>query len=190
MSDVRTIEPKPLRGVLYALSGTVVLGLTTYIFSKYAMHRERGLRPMSFACAWTALVIGGWGLLAGELRFAAATDRWGAVVIGALCGPCLGVSLMYLSYRHWALSRTAMVMMAQRLVVLPGSVLVRERELTAYQLAGGVVILAGGMGLVWLHGRAAGAARRRSRMENGANGERQEGEAERSRCARNGDGMT
>jgi drug/metabolite transporter (DMT)-like permease len=140
------------RGMLL-MGITAVFGTTWRMLAKRTTSHTLPIVANMYRCAVSAVVVATWGLAVGRLQFDADAARWAALLVGALLGPCLGVSLMYLSFRHWPLSRTAMVMMAQPLIVLPASILVRKRPLTAFQFIGGLIILAGGMWLIWLHGR-------------------------------------
>jgi drug/metabolite transporter (DMT)-like permease len=106
-----------------------------------------------YRCVISAVLIGLWAALSGQFHFHAEPLRWAAVFGGALLGPCLAMSLMFTSYRHWDLSKTSMVVMAEPLIVLPASLLLPGRSLTLQQVIGGLIILAGGFWLVWMHGR-------------------------------------
>ncbi|MFO7900244.1 MAG: DMT family transporter, partial [Planctomycetota bacterium] len=91
--------------------------------------------------------------LTGRLDFAVGAARWRALLFGAFIGPCLGVFLLVASYRHWELSRSTLVMMAQPLITFPLAYLFLGTVPSRWQLAGGVVILAGAFWLVRAHGR-------------------------------------
>ena len=103
-------------------------------------------------CASVALGIG--LLLSGAADFARAMPgHWGALLLGAVLAPCAGVVCMVQSYRYWELSRSTLVYMLQPLLVLPAACLALGMYPTRQQVIGGLIILAGGLWLVWIHGR-------------------------------------
>jgi drug/metabolite transporter (DMT)-like permease len=91
-------------------------------------------------------------LAIGEFDLAMAEPRhWGALLLGALLGPCLSVTLIYDSYRYWEMTRTAMVLTLQPLAVLPMAYVIFHDIPGGWKLIGGLIILAGGLWLVALH---------------------------------------
>jgi drug/metabolite transporter (DMT)-like permease len=99
------------------------------------------------------LAVGTWVFASGSADFAAGTGHWAAALIGSFIGPCLSVWMMYEAYRVWDLSRCTLLMMLQPLLILPASYAFLGMFPSRMQLVGGLVILAGGLLLVWLHGR-------------------------------------
>ena len=119
------------------------------------------VQPMSvnfYRALGGAVSVGTLGLLSGAVEFSADRSHWAAALIGGLTGPCIGVGLLYTSYRFWDLSKSTMLMMIQPLLVLPVAYLFLGMAPNRWQFAGGMVILAGGVWLVWAH-RRAGQAR-------------------------------
>lgn len=174
------ITPKmrrQLTGFAFATGGMVLLSCN-YITAKSAM---RGFNPKTFAASFcTALqfTLGKFGgeknipplvmnvyrtgvaaialtlvtLALGEFNLAnARPHHWAALLLGALIGPCLSVTLIYTSYRYWEMTRTAMVLTLQPLAVLPMAWLLFRDVPGGWKLGGGMIILAGGLWLVALH---------------------------------------
>jgi len=99
-----------------------------------------------------AIVIALVTLALGEFNPAnARPHHWTALLIGALLGPCLSVTLTFASYRYWEMTRTAMVLTLQPLAVFPMAYLMFHDIPGEWKLGGGMVILAGGLWLVALH---------------------------------------
>ena len=93
----------------------------------------------------------GWATLQNDWTFGATPACWVAAIAGAVASSCVGNLLIFSAFRWWALSRVTMVTMLQPLAVLPMSWLVLRALPTAQQLAGGLLILAGAAGVVWIH---------------------------------------
>ncbi|MCX5662978.1 MAG: DMT family transporter [Planctomycetota bacterium] len=77
--------------------------------------------------------------------------HWSAVAIGSFCGPFLSYVFMFRSGQFWNMSRSAIVMTLQPLVVIPMAYLLMHKVITGWKLGGGIVILAGGLCLAALH---------------------------------------
>jgi drug/metabolite transporter (DMT)-like permease len=110
------------------------------------------------------------GLLAGltgQMKFGVEGARWAVLLLGAFLGPCLGVFLLVASYRRWELSRSTLVMMAQPLITFPLAYVALGTVPSRWQLAGGLVILAGAFWLVWVHSRRHGLHSGRDSVSSG-----------------------
>ena len=105
-----------------------------------------------YRLAIAALGLGGYVLLSGGHSFDVEPQYWGALLLGAVLAPCIGVLCMIHSYKYWELSRSTLVFTLQPLMVLPAACLLLREYPTAQQLLGGLVILAGGLWLVLAHG--------------------------------------
>lgn len=77
--------------------------------------------------------------------------HWGIIIIGSLCGPCLSYIFMFHSARYWPMSRSAIVMTLQPLVVLPEAYFLLGKTITGWKLTGGIIILLGALCLAILH---------------------------------------
>jgi len=116
---------------------------------------EKSIPPLVmnvYRTAVAAVVVLGVALVFGEFDLGQAQPRhWAALLIGALFGPCLSVTLIYSSYQYWEMTRTAMVLTLQPLAVLPMAYLMFDTVPEGTKLYGGLVILSGGIWLVTLH---------------------------------------
>ncbi|MCX6894804.1 MAG: DMT family transporter [Verrucomicrobia bacterium] len=116
---------------------------------------DKGIPPLVvnvYRIAVAAVVITLVTLALGEFDLTKAQPRhWAALLIGALIGPCLSVTLTFASYRYWEMTRTAMVMTLQPLVVFPMAWVMFHDVPGGWKLIGGLVILVGGLWLVALH---------------------------------------
>ncbi|MFW6158171.1 MAG: DMT family transporter [Planctomycetota bacterium] len=106
-----------------------------------------------YRLALAAVVIAPWTLWTSASAADVAADSWVVLFVGAVCGPCIGMSLVFNSYRYWELSKTSMVVMLQPLIVLPIAAFMPQSTLTRVQLLGGMIILVGGLWVVWQHSR-------------------------------------
>lgn len=97
------------------------------------------------------LVITLWILLTDTADFDVQTSYWAVALLGAFLGPCASCLLVFRSYRHWDLSRSSIVLMAQPLFVIPLAYLALGKFPTEIELAGGLIILAGAFWLAWIH---------------------------------------
>lgn len=105
-----------------------------------------------YRTAVAAVVITILTLALGEFDLAQAQPHhWAALLIGALLGPCLSVTLTFASYRYWDMTRSAMVFTLQPLAVLPMAWLMFHDIPGGWKLIGGMIILLGGLWLVSLH---------------------------------------
>lgn len=141
----------------FSIRGAALILLCTVAGAAWRLLAKAGaphVPPMAgnfYRCAVSAALIGLWAWATGGLDLAAEPSRWAAVFLGALLGPCIAMSLMFASYRYWDLSKTSMVVMAQPLIVLPAALVLPGPALELQQLIGGMIILAGGLWLVWMH---------------------------------------
>lgn len=104
-----------------------------------------------YRCAAGTAVIAVWVFTFGKVDFDVERSRWLVMFVGAFLGPCAAHVLLFLSFRYWNLSRTAIVRTSGPLFVLPLSYVFLSRLPTAAQLAGGCVIFAGAFWLAWFH---------------------------------------
>lgn len=99
----------------------------------------------------TAIAFIVWCLVMGGFDLTPAQPRhWAGILIGALLGPCLSITLLYSSYRYWGMTRSAMVLTLQPLAVLPMAYLMFHDIPGGWKLIGGLIIVAGGLWLVVL----------------------------------------
>lgn len=116
---------------------------------------EKNIPPLVmnvYRTAVAAVVVTVVTLVLGEFDIAKARAiHWEALLLGALFGPCLSVTLIYASYRYWDMTRTAMVLTLQPLAVLPMAWLMFHDVPGGWKLIGGMIILVGGLWLVTLH---------------------------------------
>jgi chloramphenicol-sensitive protein RarD len=154
-------------GVLSAMGGTwkaewlaIILTLaasfcTALQFTIGKFGGEKSIPPLVmnvYRTAIAAVIIMIVTLALGDFDLSTAQSRhWIALLLGALLGPCLSVTLIYASYRYWDMTRTAMVLTLQPLAVLPMAWLMFHDVPGGWKLVGGMIILAGGLWLVTLH---------------------------------------
>jgi len=116
---------------------------------------DKGIPPLVvnvYRTAVAAVVVTLVTLVLGEFDLSQAETRhWAVLLIGALIGPCLSVTLTFASYRYWEMTRTAMVLTLQPLAVLPMAWLMFHDIPGGWKLIGGMVILVSGLWLVALH---------------------------------------
>jgi drug/metabolite transporter (DMT)-like permease len=146
-------------GILCILASTLAIAAQR-ILIKVRLARVDALVTNFYRTLGGAAVIGGWAFATGAARFDAGAGPWAAVLIGAFLGPCLSVWMTYAAYRVWDLSRCTLLVMLQPLLILPGSYVFLDMLPSRMQFVGGLLILAGALALVWLHGRARRTARR------------------------------
>jgi len=96
-------------------------------------------------------LIAAWAFAAGQARFAVAPRYWLVTLLGASLGPSASYVLTYRSYRHWELSRAALVRTAQPLFVLPLALVCFGKLPASRELLGGVLILGGALLIARLH---------------------------------------
>lgn len=154
-------------GVLSTLGGTwqaewwaivlVLMGCfcAAIQFTLAKLGDDKGIPPLVvniYRTAVAAIAITLVTLALGEFDPTKAQPRhWTALLLGALLGPCLSVTLTFASYRYWEMTRTAMVLTLQPLVVFPMAWLMFHDLPGGWKLIGGLIILAGGLWLVALH---------------------------------------
>lgn len=98
-----------------------------------------------------ALIVALWALLAGKVDFNVEASYWLVTLLGAFLGPCAAFLLTYISYRHWDLSRSSIVLTVQPLFILPSAYFIIGQLPTGMELVGGLVILVGAFWLAWIH---------------------------------------
>jgi drug/metabolite transporter (DMT)-like permease len=138
------------RGVLLAAAGCAFIAVQRIIVKA----RTRGVAPLVvnfYRAVFSATLLCAWLLSTGGAGFADRPSRWAVLAVGALIGPTLGVTLTFQAYRVWDLSRATMLLMAQPLFVLPAAYVFLGTLPTARQFIGGLIILGGGLWLVWMH---------------------------------------
>ena len=109
-----------------------------------------------YRLAFAAPALGACLVLWGRPEFNVEPEYWGALALGVVLAPCAGVLCQIHSFKYWALSRSTLVFMAQPLFVLPAAYFLLNAEPSKQQLIGGLIILAGGLWLVGIHGRRRG----------------------------------
>jgi len=139
-------------GVVLILLSAVTAMIWRLIF-KAQLQRIRPMGANAYRLFMSFAVLLTWVLCTGDHRVSAEPGRWAALLVGAFLGPCVAMTLLFHSYRYWDLSKASMVWMAEPLFVLPVALLMPSASLTWRQFAGGMIILAGGFWLVWMHGR-------------------------------------
>lgn len=112
-----------------------------------------------------AVVIAVWAFVGGKLDFHVDARYWYVLFLGALLSPCLGNMVSFKSYQYWSLSRAALVLMIQPLLVLPMAYVFLHKLPSRQELLGGILILVGAFVMVWIHFRRSG---RRAKVEGGA----------------------
>jgi len=150
-------------GVLLTLV-SCVLSAVQLTLSKVATRAVRPSTLVFYRNALAAAAIWAWVALKGTASFPIGPAHWLAALGGAFLGPFLGMALMYHSYRHWDLSRTAIVQTLQPLFVLPLAVAFLAMRPEVGQFLGGLVIMGGAFWLAWIHR----APRRVGRPRKGA----------------------
>lgn len=107
-----------------------------------------------YRLAFATPVLGAYVFLSGHTRFDVEPKFWAALLLGVILAPCAGVLCQIHSFKYWALSRSTLVFMIQPLFVLPAAYFLLNATPSGQQLIGGLIILAGGLWLVWIHGRS------------------------------------
>ena len=139
-------------GVGLAMASYVIVSVQRLVI-KVAVGRVDPMVVNFWRTCGGAVSLGLIAGLGGWLDFGVGGGRWAALMLGALTGPCLGVFLLVASFRHWELSRSTLVMMGQPLITFPLAYVFLGSVPGRWQLAGGLVILAGAFWLVWAHSR-------------------------------------
>ncbi|MFO7900633.1 MAG: DMT family transporter [Planctomycetota bacterium] len=143
-------------GVL-CVAGSAVVVAAERLVMKVTVRRVRPLVLNFYRASLGALILAAWILLTGAARFDVAPGYWRAVLVGALLGATASQVMIIKSFQYWDLSKSSMVMMTQPLIVLPVSYVALGMHPRPQRLAGGLVILAGGLWLIWMHARSSPA---------------------------------
>ena len=139
-------------------SGVVLIVVACAAFAgvnvtlKMAVRHADPLVLNFYRLAFATPVLGVYLLCSGGYDFNVGPEYWRALLIGVILAPCAGVVCQIHSFKYWALSRSTLVFMAQPLMVLPAAYVVLGAVPGTQQLVGGLIILAGGLWLVWIHG--------------------------------------
>jgi len=133
-------------GTLMMLGACTLVALQQ-ILAKLVAHRVNTDFVAFWRLAGAAPLLGVWILATGKTNFHAPASCWAATLIGAFLGPCFSHILLFRSYRYWPFTYSGIVQTAQPLFVLPLALVFLGRFPTEQSLAGGAVILSGG---VWL----------------------------------------
>jgi len=139
-------------GMICIIVACLVVGAQRVLI-KICVRRVEPMAVNFYRALGGAITVGTVGLLSGAIDFSVGGGHWAAALTGGLTGPCISVSLLYTSYRLWDLSKSTMLMMIQPLLVLPLAYVWLGMVPTRWQFGGGLIILAGGFWLVWMHGR-------------------------------------
>ena len=147
MAEPRAADRDPVKGFLYAAGATVILSLTTYIFSKYAMDKDRGLNPATFAFVWTGAASGFLLILLivrGQWRGIRLSRRAAKtmVVMGVLGGLAhiffwCGLALLNAAFASF-------LMRFMSVLVIVGCVVFLGERLSGFEVIAIAVMLAGG----------------------------------------------
>ncbi len=144
-------------GVVLILIGCVAFAGVN-VTLKVAVRHADPIVLNFYRLAFATPVLGAYVFLFGQPgNFNVEPKYWGALALGVILAPCGGVLCQIHSFKYWALSRSTLVFMIQPLFVLPAALFLLDRTPTNQQLIGGLIILAGGLWLVWTHGRRRGA---------------------------------
>ncbi|MFW6158170.1 MAG: DMT family transporter [Planctomycetota bacterium] len=139
-------------GVL-CVAGSAVVVAAERLVMKVTVRRVPPLVLNFYRASFGALILAAWMLLTGAARFDVAPGYWRAVLLGAFLGATASQVMIIKSFQYWDLSKSSMVMMTQPLLVLPVSYVALGMLPGPQKLAGGLVILAGGLWLMWMHAR-------------------------------------
>ena len=126
---------------------TSVLAAVQFLIGKLEAGTIPALTLVFYRAVISAVIVTAWALGTTGADFDVEPAYWFSAVLTALCGPSLGMLLMFESYRHWHLARSSMVQTAMPLFVLPLAWLFLNRIPVARELMGGAVILAGAFAL-------------------------------------------
>ncbi|UCH62085.1 MAG: DMT family transporter [Fidelibacterota bacterium] len=137
-------------GLILAISAAFMAAVQQVI-AKIAVSRNEPSIMVFYRVVIAFLVIAIWNLISGQMDFSASLSHWLVLLLGAFLGPCASFHLMYRSYRHWDLSRSSLVVIAQPLLVLPLAYIFLGQLPVERELLGGVVIMAGAVWLGIIH---------------------------------------
>jgi len=129
---------------------TCLLGACQLLIGKIEAGVIPALALVFYRVAASAVIVTVWALLTAGVDFNVEVSYWFSAVLAAFFGPCVGLLLMFQSYRYWHLSRSSMVHTALPVVVLPVAWLFLDKVPVARELAGGAVILLGAFALAWI----------------------------------------
>lgn len=136
-------------GTLLMLGACTLVALQQ-VLAKLVAHRVNTDFVAFWRLAIAAPLLGVWILATGKTNFHAPVSCWAATLIGAFLGPCLSHVLLFRSYRYWPFMYSSIVQTAQPLFVLPLALAFLGTFPTEQSLAGGAVILTGGLWLALL----------------------------------------
>ena len=123
-----------------------------FLIGKAALGKVHPSILVFYRAAIASVLLAVWTFGFAEPNFRVGTEVWAATLLGALLGPCIGYHLVFRSYRHWGVSRSAMLMTLQPLFAMPLALLFLEQQsMTGQQLVGGLTIMTGAMWLIRLH---------------------------------------
>jgi drug/metabolite transporter (DMT)-like permease len=104
-----------------------------------------------YRVAGAALFISVWTFGAGAADFNVPFRYWAVTCLGAFFGPFTSFLLTFRSYRHWEMSRSAIVRTMEPLFVLPMAYLAFGSLPAGRELIGGLLIMAGAFWIGWMH---------------------------------------
>jgi len=137
-------------GVTLALLGYVAFAFQR-LFAKIGAGKVDSAVQVFYRAAIAWVVVTTWMLISGRADFNVPTKYWWVLFLGAFLSPCMGNMLSFHSYKYWSLSRNAMVLMIQPLLVLPMAWLFLARTPEPKAIIGGIVILVGALWVTWIH---------------------------------------
>jgi len=147
------------RGVALTMASCVCFAVQM-ILAKVLVSRGSAPAVVAFhRLFFGAVLVAAWVLPSGRADFSVGARYWAVTVVGAFLGPCLAHVLIFRSYRHWDLNKTALVSATQPLFVIPLAMLFLARSPAPAELAGGAVLLTGALWFSWIEMRAGSTVR-------------------------------
>jgi len=137
-------------GVMLAFLGYVAFAFHR-LFVKTASAHVRAEITVFYRAAFAWVLLSLWALATGRADFHVPGKYWAVVFLGAFLSPVLGNVLSFHAYRYYSLSRSALVMMIQPLLVLPMAYVFLGMLPNRQGLVGGLLILAGAAWMSWIH---------------------------------------
>ena len=136
-------------GTVFTLLACLTMSLQ-FLIGKAVVRRIHPSILVFYRVLIASAVLALWTFGFTEPNFRVSSEAWVATLFGALLGPCIGYHLLFHSYRHWEVSRSAMLMTLQPLFALPLALLLLPKQATTgqQQLAGGLAIMLGAMWLI------------------------------------------